>query len=151
MGAQINQGMPQMTPVDRKGVELAKVPQFVEIEPGAAVAAAAVAQVVYNVGVRDFVCTHLGFTSTPVGLPLAGQRFKISIRDIGSSTSFEPFRWNTTSALGRNEGVGDVAPFKLPVSWTFQARTSIRIDFENIGALACLPNLCLIGYLDIMS
>lgn len=151
MGANINQGLPQMTPVDAKGVIMAKVPQFIEIEPGAAVAAAAVAQVIYNVGVRDFVCTHLGFTSAPVGLPLAGQRFKISIRDIGSNTSFEPFRWHTTSALGRPTATGALQPFQLPVPWTFQARTSIRVDFENIGGLACLPNLVLIGYLDTMS
>ena len=151
MGGNISQGLPEMTPVDKKGVPMERVPQFIEIEPGAAVAAAAVAQVIYNVGVRDFVCTHLGFTSTPVGLPLAGMRFKISIRDIGSNTSFEPFRWNATSVLGRNEGIGDMRPFELPVTWTFQARTSIRIEFENIGGLACLPNLALIGYLAQMS
>ena len=151
MGQQgISQGLPSMTPVDRKGVPLAKVPQFIEFEPPAAVAAGATGQVIYTVGVRNFICTHLGFTSAPVGVPLADQRFKISIRDIGSNTSFEPHRWNTTSALGRNQGIGDVKPFRLSVEWEFQAKTSIRVEFENIGTLPCMPNLCMIGYLDAM-
>lgn len=150
MGRNINQGLPQMTPVDRKGVALEPVPQFIEFEPPAAIAAAATGQVVYTVGVRDFVCTHIGFTSQPVGLPLAGQRFKISIRDIGSNTSFEPHRWNTTSALGRPTATGALQPFALPKEWRFLAKTSIRVEFENVGALACTPNLVLIGYLDAM-
>lgn len=149
MGRNINQGLPAMTPVDRKGVPVEPVPQFIEFEP-AAIAPAATGQVVYTVGVRDFVCTQIGFTSQPVGLPLAGQRFKLSIRDIGSSTSFEPFRWNATTALGANVGIGMTQPFQLPVKWRFLAKTSIRVEFENIGTLPCIPNLVLTGYLDAM-
>lgn len=139
---------PFTNPVDPKGVPLERVPYFLQIQPAAQVAAGAIVQVIYTVGVRDFVATKIGFTSEPVGFPASGQQFEVAIRDIGTSIDFEPHRWNITPVVGTNPGDSDCAPLDLPVEWRFFARTSIRVEFENIGALACTPTLVFIGYLD---
>jgi len=125
------------------------VPYLIEIEPPAQVAAGANAVVRQVVGPRDFVCTGFGFTSQPVGIPPAGQYFKISIEDIGGSTRFQPHRFHVTPVIGTNPGVGDQSPFEFPkeARWTFTSFTTIECVFENIGALACTPTLVLLGYL----
>lgn len=138
-----------IVPIDPKGVARAPVPYFIEIEPPAAVAAGATAQVRYTLGPRNFVCKGLGFTSAPVGVPAAGQWFKIGILDIGASIRFQPHRWHTTATIGSNPGTSDQQYMEFPkeAPWTFSQQTTIEVEFENIGALACLPTLVLVGYL----
>jgi len=130
-------------------VTYARVPYFINIEPLLAVAAGVTSVVQFSVGVKDFIWTDLGFTSAPVGLPAAGQPFKLGMQDIGKSRDFQPaVRWHLTAAIGTNPGVADATPLKLPVPWKFSAKTTISVTFENIGTLACLPTLVLIGFLD---
>ena len=83
MGIGINSNVIQ--PVDQKGVKLQTVPQFIEIEPAANVVAGSSSRVLYTVGVRDFVLTHIGFTADGVGFPVRGMPFKVAIEDIGAS------------------------------------------------------------------
>ena len=136
-----------LTPVDQKGVPMDFVPQIIEFEPAAPVAANATGLVLYTVDVRDFHCTHIGFTSQGVGVPAMGMVFRLQITDVGASRTFQPFPWNTTAAIGTNPATSDHGPLELPVEWIFQAKTAIRIEFNNIGTLACLPTVVLIGYL----
>lgn len=140
-------GAQPLTPVDQKGVQMDPVPQLIEFEPAAAVAAGAVALVLYTVDVRDFHCTHIGFTSAGVGVPAMGMVFRLQITDVGASRTFQPVPWNATAALGTNPATSDHGPLELPVEWIFQAKTAIRVEFTNIGTLACLPTVVLIGYL----
>ena len=128
-------------------VKYASIPYFVNIEPLAVVPAGSTVQVEYTVGVRNFIVTSIGFTSSPVGLPAAGQVFKLGIEDVGMSRQFQPDRWNMTAVFGSNPAVSDQPAFELPVPWPFRAHTTIRTEFENIGTLACLPTLVLVGYL----
>jgi len=141
--------VPAITPVEERLVTRANVPYLIEIEPQAQVAAGANAVVRQVVGPRDFVCTGFGFTSEPVGVPAAGQYFKISIEDIGGATRFSPARFHVTPVIGTNPGVGDQSPFEFPkdAPWTFTSLTTIEVVFENLGALPCTPTLVLIGYL----
>lgn len=132
-------------------VMYASIPYFINIEPLAVVPAGSTVQVEYTVGVRNFICTNIGFTSSPVGFPAAGQNFKLGIEDVGMSRQFQPDRWNMAAVFGVNPALADQPAFKLPVNWPFRAHTTIRVEFENIGTLACLPTMVLTGYLGQMS
>ena len=128
-------------------VKYASIPYFIMVQPAALVPAGTTVQVEYTVGVRNFICTNLGFTSSPVGVPAQGQVFNLGLEDVGMSRQFQPDRWNTTAVFGSNPALQDKPAFPLPVAWTCRAHTTIRIEFENIGTLACLPTLVLVGYL----
>jgi len=136
-------------PLSEKDAAQARQPWFVEFEPGAAVAGGAASQVDYTQGWRDFVATHIGFTSETIGFPATAGRFKVQIQDIQASASFQPAAWNITSLIGGNFGVSDSGAVEIPVPWVFLEKTTIRITFNNITALACLPNLLLYGYLTV--
>ncbi len=142
-------GRPPITPVDPKGVARANVPYYIEIEPPAQVAAGANVVVRYTVGPRDFVCIGFGFTSQAVGVPAAGQLFRLGIVDIGASIRFQPHRFHATPVTGSNPGVGDrpFTEFPKEAPWVFTSQTTIEIEFENIGALLCLPTLVMVGFL----
>ncbi len=142
-------GRPNLSPVNPALVARGNVPYYIEIEPAAQVAAGANAVVRQNVGPRDFVCTGFGFTSQAVGVPAAGMNFKIGIVDIGASMRFQPHRFHVTPVIGSNPGVGDQSAHEFPVEarWTFTRLTTIEIEFENIGALACTPTLVMTGYI----
>lgn len=139
-----------LTPVDPKGVPRANVPYFIEMEPPAQVAAGATVVVRFTIGPRNFKCTGFGFTSQNVGFPLAGQLFRLGIVDIGASIRFQPHRWHATPITGSVPGVDDRPYVDFPgkVEWTFAAQTTVEVEFENIGALACTPTLVLAGYLE---
>jgi hypothetical protein len=141
-------GVPRITPVDTKGVPRAALPQFIQIEPPAAVAAGATVNVRYTVGPRNFVSTGMGYTSQPVGIPAAGQRFRINIQDVGGSVFFAPVRFLARPVFGCDEGTSDKSYIDLPAPWRFEANTTINVEFENIGLIACIPTLVLIGYLE---
>lgn len=143
-------GRPDLTAIDPKGVARHPVPYYVEVEPPLAVAAGATAVTRYTFGPRDFICTGFGFTSQAVGVPAAGMYFKIGIRDIGASISFQPHRWHVTPVVGTNPAVGDQRAVEFPekAPWTFTSQTTVEVEFENIGALACVPTLVLTGYLE---
>ncbi len=128
-------------------VKYATVPYFIQIEPAAVVAAGVTQEENYTVSVRDFICTHLGFITTLVGVPPAAQVFDISIEDVGMSRTWQPHRWSTAAVIGNDSGVSTRSAFELPAKWKFEARTTIRVEFENRGTLACLPTLVLVGYL----
>ncbi len=138
-----------LVPIDPKGVPRAPVPYYIEIEPAGQVAAGANVVVRYTVGPRDFVCTGFGFTSQQVGVPAAGMLFKLGIVDIGASIRFQPHRFHATPVTGANPGFGDQPSVEFPgkLTWTFTSLTTVEVEFENIGALACLPTLVLIGFL----
>lgn len=140
----------RIVPVDAKGVPMAPVPQFIQFQPAAQVLAGATGLVTYTVDVRDFICTHVGYTSQGVGFPALGMVFNLQITDVGASRTFQPFFWNTTAALGTNPATSDHGPLELPVPWRFAAKTTVRVEFQNTGALACTPTVVLIGYLDKM-
>lgn len=148
MGARQGGHRPDFVPIDPKGVPRANVPYFIEVEPPAAVAAGATVVVRYTFGPRDFVCKGFGFTSAGVGFPAAGMYFKLGIRDLGASISFQPHRWHVTPVTGTNPAVGDqdFAEFPAEAPWIFTSQTTVEVEFENIGALACLPTLVLVGY-----
>lgn len=138
-----------ITPLDTKFAARERVPYFIHIEPTAQVAAGALVTVTYTVGPRDFVVTHIGWTSEGVAFPSgAGMPFKLNIQDVGASTYFAPFRWLARAAFGNNPNTSDNSAFELPVEWRFKAQTSIIVEFENIGAINCTPYLVLVGYLD---
>lgn len=145
-------GVPQqLTPIDQKGVPRAPLPQFIEIEPVAAVAAGATGNVRYTIGPRNFVCTGMAYTSQPVGIPAAGMRFRINIQDIGASVFFAPFRFLARPVFGSDEGLSDSSYIELAngkATWTFQRQSIINVEFENIDAIACIPTLVLVGYLE---
>lgn len=138
-----------LVPVDPRGVPRHNVPFFIEIEPVAAVAAGATGVVRFTRGPRDFICTGFGFTSAAVGVPPAGMNFKIGILDIGTSIRFQPVRFHVTPVVGMNPATADKAYMEFPeeARWKFDPQTTIEVEFENIGALACLPTLVLVGYL----
>lgn len=140
---------PEIQPISSKGIPRANVPFFLEIEPPAVVAAGGTVTVNYTVGPRDFVCIGFGFTSSPVGFPVAGTYFKIGILDIGSSIRFQPHRFHVTPVVGTNPATSDKDYVNFPeqAPWTFSRLTTISVEFENIGALPCLPTLVLVGYL----
>lgn len=140
MGA-VNQ---RVTPIDSKGVPRARVPQYINIEPVAVIAAAATGTVLYTVGPRNFVMTGWGFTSQEVGVPAARMPFKLNIQDIGGSIFFAPIRFLVNCIVGPM----DKDYVDLPVPWRFEKNTTISCEFENIGAQACLPYLVLVGYLE---
>lgn len=123
------------------------VPYFIQVRPTAVIAAAATATVVINVGPRDFVWTHLGWTSDPVGLPATGMPFRLGIRDVTASINFSNARFDLIPVTGTNPGTGDNNAFELPVKWNFAAQSSISIELENIGAIADTPTVVLVGYL----
>ena len=135
-------------PVDEKGVKLQPVPQFIEMQPPAPVPIGTTSRVLLTVGVRDFVMTHLGFTSDGVGLPIRGQDFRVSIEDIGASRTFQPAPWHITPLTGVDPFVGDQPAFQLPCRWRFESHTTIAVEFTNMGAIACKPRLLLVGFLD---
>lgn len=137
--------------IQARQVKYASIPYFIQVQPAANVPAGSTVQVEYTVGVRDFICTNLGFTSSPVGVPAQGQVFNLGLEDVGMSRQFQPDRWNTTAVFGSNPALSDQPAFLMPVPWPFKAHTTIRIEFENIGTLACLPTLVLVGYLGQMS
>jgi len=142
-------GRPLITPIDPKGVARANIPYWIEIEPAVQVAAGANGVVRYTLGPRDFVCDGFGFTSENVGVPAAGQLFKIGIQDIGASIRFQPHRFLVSAVTGDNPGLSDNQAMKFPpeAKWTFMAQTTIEVEFENVGLLPCTPTLVLTGYL----
>ncbi len=125
----------------------AQVPYFIHLEPLAQVAAGATATVTYTVGPRDFVWTDLGFSSEEVGVPAAGQRFKVRLQDVGGSMFFGPIRWLMSAVTG-SHGTNDKDMFKLSVPWRFNKQSSMTAEFENLGAVAATPYMVLHGYLD---
>lgn len=145
-----SQPIQSIVPVDAKGVKMDPVPQFIQFQPPAQVLAGATGLVTYTVDVRDFICTHLGFTSQGVGVPVVGMVFNLQVTDVGASRTFQPFFWNSTAALGTNPATSDHGPLELPVPWRFSAKTTVRVEFQNTGTLACTPTVVLIGYLDKM-
>lgn len=141
--------MPIVTPIDSKGLVRSLVPYFIHIEPIAQVAAGATAIVNYTQGPRDFILTHIGWSSEGVAWPSgAGMPFKINIQDIGASIFFAPFRFLLRAVTGNNPNTSDNPAFELPVQWRFQAQTTISVELENFGAIACTPYIVLCGYLE---
>ncbi len=139
----------QITPIDARGVPRIDVPYVIYIEPPAQVAAAQTTTVIYTVGEsRTFVWTHLGFSSQAVGVPAAGQPFKVLIQDLGMSQRFGAQRWLMRPLIGSNPALSDSPAIELPRSWDFTPRTSIQVEFENFGTLPCTPYLVMLGYLD---
>jgi hypothetical protein len=140
---------PIITPIDTAGVKRLPVPYFINIEPVAQVGVGAIVVVTYTVGPRDFVWTHLGQTTEGVAFPSgAGMPFKVGIQDVGLSTYMQPFRFLARPVVGSNPNTSDNAAFELPVQWRFKGSTTITVEFENIGAMLCLPTIVLVGYLD---
>lgn len=140
---------PPITPIDERGVPRADVPYVIYIEPPAQVAAGQTATVIYTIAeARTFIWTHLGFSSEAVGVPAAGQPFKVLLQDLGMSQRFGAQRWLMRPLIGSNPALSDSPALELPKSWRFEPRTSIQAEFENFGVLACTPYLILLGYLD---
>lgn len=143
-------GMAEIVPIsDERWVSMAQVPQLIDFTPPAAIVAGGVGIVTVVQGYRNFVCTHIGGTGPPVGIPAGPSRWKIAVRDIGGSRNWQPHRWDLTAVIGGNSGVSDSAPFELPVPWLFAEKTSIEVTFENISVHPAIPTVVLIGYLDV--
>ena len=139
--------MPNIYPVSNESdVVSERVPYFIEFEPDANVLAGTTGQVIHTIAWRDFVCTQVGFSGTKVGFPDPSvQPFKIMVEDIGASRMWQPQRWDIGSFIGEANN----SARELPMPWVFKEKTSIRVEFENLGAIDCTPRLLLIGYLDI--
>lgn len=133
----------QITPIDARGVPRNRVPYWINIETSAAVIAGGTAVVLEAIGPRDFVWTHANIRSQEVGIPAGEMPFKVLITDIGDSTIFGARRFNARAAFGVSKDA-----FELPEPWRFRAKTSIQVEFENLGGLAAIPTLILHGYLD---
>ena len=142
-------GMGQTRAIDPQGIPRAEVPYFILVDPAAAVAAAATAVVNMTMPPRDFVWTHMGFTSADVGIPAAGPDFRIRMRDVGASIDFTPGnRFRIRAITGTNAGTSDKGAFELSKPWRFKALTTLMAEFENLGGIASTPHLVLHGYLD---
>jgi len=140
--------LPTLYAIDEKSASLERQPWFVEFEPPAVVGGGATATVDYTVGWMDYVCIGFGFTSGTVGFPAGPGRWKISIQDIGAQKAWQPHAFDVTAVVGGNFGTSDSSYIELPVPWLFLEKTTIRVQFENRDpALACLPDLVLVGYL----
>lgn len=140
--------LPTLYAIDEKDASLERQPWFLPFEPAAAVGGGASATVDYTQPWMDFVCTGIGFTSGTVGFPAAPGRWKVSVQDVGAQKSWQPQTFDITAVVGGNFGVSDSSYVDLPVPWLFLEKTTIRVQFENRDpALACLPDLVLVGYL----
>ena len=128
-------------------IKKAFVPYFYTIRPGATVAAGAITTINLVVGVRDFIWTHLAWTSSVVGLPAAGMDFRVLIRDVSAQTAFSDFRFNMRPVTGNHAEISDNPMTELSWPWRFIRQTTISAEFENIGTLASIPELVLHGFL----
>lgn len=136
----------QLFPIrDERDVVTERVPSYLEFEPAAQVAAGATGQVDEIIAWRDYVVTHIGFNCQLVGFPAVAMPFKVSIQDIGAQRNWQPHRFDIQAIIGNV----NVAAQEIPVPWIFKEKTTIRVVFENVGGLPCLPRLVLGGYLDI--
>lgn len=148
MDAQRGLMLPTLYSIDQKDAALERSPYFVEFEPAAAVGGGATATVDFTQPWRDFVCTAIGFTSGTVGFPAGPGRWKVSVEDIGAQKTWQPHAFDITALVGGNFGTSDSSYVDLPVPWLFLEKTTIRVQFQNRDpAIACLPDLLLIGYL----
>jgi len=123
------------------------VPYFYTIRPVAVVAAGAISTVNLVVGVRDFIWSHICWTSSVVGLPAQGQDFRIMIRDISANQAFMDFRANIRAITGTHAQIADQPMQELSYYWRFIKQTTISVEFENIGTIPDLPELVLHGFL----
>lgn len=138
--------MGRVMPIDPRQVGHAEVPYLLNFEPAAVVAAAATVTVTIVMGPRDFMCTHIGFSTTEVGLPARQQRFKLNVRDMGDSIVWAPARFLINAVVGSG-GNTEKNLQKLSKPWRFRRGTSIVVELENVGAIACLPSFVMHGYL----
>lgn len=113
----------------------------------AVVAAGAQAQVSLVNGPYKFLWTDVGFTSSPVGIPAAGQPFQVFIQDVGRQSFFSNVPFNLLALTGVNPFLNDQPAYKLPHPYTWLEQGQYLITFTNVGTLACIPELQLIGYL----
>jgi len=121
-------------------------PHIYVFRPTAAVNAGASATVSLTNGPRNFVITHIGFTSTPAGIPAAGQPFQIFIQDVGRQAFYSNVPFNIMALIGTLPYVNDHPAFQLPVPYTWLANGQYVVTFTNVGTLASTPELQLIGY-----
>jgi hypothetical protein len=122
-------------------------PYIYVFRPAVAVAAGAASLVSLTNGPKQFVMTEIGFTSSPVGIPARGQIFRIFITDVGKQMFLQNADFNILALLGTNPFLNDQPSKALPVPWTWKENGQMTVNFTNVGTLACLPELLLIGYL----
>jgi len=122
-------------------------PYIYVFRPAVAVAAGAVASVSLTNGPKKFVMTEIGFTSTPVGIPARGQPFRVFIQDVGRQMFIQNAAFNLLAFIGANPFLNDQPSKPFPVPWTWNENGQMTVDFTNVGTLACIPELLLIGYL----
>ena len=148
LGQNENENAAPAKAIRMKDLPLVTVPQFIEFEPAANIAAGATGVVRYTMPVRDFVWAQLGFHTDLVGVPAARQRCRLEIRDIGSSMDFQPMPWLVSPIVGYEDGSRVCLELLPEQRWLFKAQTTVEVTFSNISGLPYLPTLIMGGWLE---
>lgn len=128
-----------------------RLPLFVPFTPAAgAVAVGTVsAPIEWTVSPRDFVCTHISWTTTLQGIPRHIEPFNFSIEDTNSFKRFTIGRVPLSAITGVSiDGTEFKTMFKLSEPWRFVQDTKITVELQNVGCHAATPTVLLHGYLD---
>lgn len=139
-------------PIHEYDVNKVDQPYFYVFRPLVAIAAGATAIIQKNVAYRDFIWTHIGWTTDATFAPAAffpnvGVPFRVNIRDIHSQKFFSDERVDLQTITGGNPQWNDKAMFELARPWRFVMNTTIWVEFENAGLVASTPRVTLGGYL----
>jgi len=137
----------QFNTITEGDMKRAKQPFFITLTPVAPVAAGAVAIFTVQTPDRDFLWTSFGFSSTPAGLPLAGQPFRLGLRDNSTMTWFQDQRFDLASVTGSDQTISQSGLTWLSCPWPFFRKSTINVELQNVGALAATPIVTLHGYL----
>ena len=112
--------------------------------PPAVVAAGATVRVSQTNGPKSFKVTHIGFTSTRVGIPAIRQPYRLFIQDVGGNTFFSNETFDADAVFGADS---QNPAFLLPMPYDWGDKGQITVEFTNVGTLASLPSLLMIGFL----
>ena len=138
--------------VETRELQLRKQPYFYVFIPLVAVPAGATANVQQTISTdRDFMWTHIGWTTDAVFVPVfwlppVGVPFRVLIHDVNAQKMFSNERMDLTTITGGNPQWNDKCMFELPCEWRFVFNTSIRVEFFNDGPVPATPKLTLGGY-----
>jgi len=130
-----------------------KLPYFVPFTPPGPVTTIAPGAVSipldWKASPRDFVCTHISWTSTLQGIPRHIEPFRVSIEDVSAMKSLTNGRVDLSAITGVGIDTTEYnGMFLLSEPWRFKNGTVIRVVLENRGCHAATPTFLMHGYFD---
>ncbi len=139
--------------ITEQDIRKAYQPYFYTFRPTVATPAGGIDVVFNNITYRDFIWTHLGWTTDApfapvITMPNIGVPFRVRVRDINAGLEFANQRFDLTSITGTNPQWHDKPMFKLAVPWRFLMNTRIEVEVENIGLVAAFLTVTLHGFYD---